>query len=142
MNSRITKPQLFTKPETYNPIRPPLEEASTLIPDAYTSNDFFMIEQEKVFANSWVAVGCVQKVYNPGDILVVQVAGRAILIIRDQKLKLRAFYNVCRHRGSKLLEDNCNLKKISNSTNTEMNTAKFFIKITIVKSKKNERYKS
>ena len=112
MNSRITKPQLFTKPETYNPIRPPVEEASTLIPDAYTSNDFFMIEQEKVFANSWVAVGCVQKVYNPGDILVVQVAGRSILIIRDQKLNLRAFYNVCRHRGSKLLEDNCNVKKI------------------------------
>ena len=112
MNSRITKPQLFTKPETYNPIRPSVEKASTLIPDAYTSHDFFMIEQEKVFANSWVAVGCVQKVYNPGDVLVVEVAGRSILIIRDKKLNLRAFYNVCRHRGSKLLEDNCNLKKI------------------------------
>ena len=31
MNSRITKPQLFTKPETYNPIRPSVEKASTLI---------------------------------------------------------------------------------------------------------------
>ena len=112
MNSRITKPQLFTKPETYNPIRPSVEKASTLIPDAYTSHDFFMIEQEKVFANSWVAVGCVQKVYNPGDVLVVEVAGRSILIIRDQKLNLKAFYNFCRHRGSKLLEDNCNVKKI------------------------------
>jgi len=112
MNSRIKIPKLFTEPETYNSIRLPVEQASTLIPDAYTSNDFFTLEQEKVFTNGWVAVGCLQKVSNPGDILVVEVASRSILIICDKKGNLRAFYNVCRHRGSKLIENNCRINKI------------------------------
>ena len=98
--------------DTYRQIRLPIDQASTLIPDAYTSDNFFALEQEKIFLNSWVAVGCLPKVRNQGDILVTEVAGRSILVVRGKKNKLMAFYNVCRHRGSKLLNESCNIKKI------------------------------
>ena len=102
----------FTQTDTYKEIRLPVDQASTLIPDAYTSDNFFALEQEKIFSNSWVAVGCLPKVRKQGDILVTEVAGRSILVVRGKKNKLMAFYNVCRHRGSKLLNESCNIKKI------------------------------
>ena len=103
---------VYTQPETYGLSRLPVDQASTLIPDAYTAADFFALEQEKIFATAWVAVGCLQLVKNPGDILVTEVAGRSILVMRDKTGKLGAFYNVCRHRGSKLLEKSCNIKNL------------------------------
>lgn len=103
---------VYTQPETYGLSRLPVDQASTLIPDAYTAADFFALEQEKIFATAWVAVGCLQQVQNPGDILVTEVAGRSILVMRDKTGKLGAFYNVCRHRGSKLLEKSCNIKNL------------------------------
>ena len=102
----------FTQPDTYRQIRLPVDQASTLIPDAYTSDDFFALEQEKIFSNSWVTVGCLPQVSKQGDILVTEVAGRSILVIRSKEDKLEAFYNVCRHRGSKLLNESCNIKSI------------------------------
>jgi len=103
---------VYTQPETYCLSRLPVDQASTLIPDAYTAADFFALEQEKIFATAWGAVGCLQQVQNPGDILVSEVAGRSILVMRDKTGKLGAFYNVCRHRGSKLLEKSCNIKSL------------------------------
>ena len=103
---------IFTQAETYSQSRLPVDQASTLIPAAYTTPEFFALEQEKVFSNGWVAAGCLPQVSNPGDILVTEVAGRSILIIRDKTGKLGAFYNVCRHRGSKLLEESCKNKSI------------------------------
>ncbi|MBS1254749.1 MAG: Carnitine monooxygenase oxygenase subunit [Deltaproteobacteria bacterium] len=111
-NQQRLPTESFTKPETYNLSRLPVDQASTLIPDAYTAPDFFALEQEKVFAMGWVAVGCLPQVSKPGDILVTDVAGRSILVVRDKKSKLGAFYNVCRHRGSKLLFESCNSKSI------------------------------
>ena len=102
----------FTKTDTYHQIRLPVGQASTLIPDAYTSDNFFALEQEKIFANSWVAVGCLTKVSKKGDILVTEVAGRSILVVRSKGDRLEGFYNVCRHRGTKLLNDSCNIKSI------------------------------
>ena len=103
---------VYTQPETYCLSRLPVDQASTLIPDAYTAADFFALEQEKIFSTAWVTVGCLQQVQNPGDILVTEVAGRSILVMRDKTGKLGAFYNVGRHRGSKLLEKSCNIKSL------------------------------
>jgi len=112
LNQQRLPTDSYTKLDTYRQIRLPIDQASTLIPDAYTSDNFFALEQEKIFLNSWVAVGCLPKVRKQGDILVTEVAGRSILVVRGKKNKLMAFYNVCRHRGSKLLNESCNIKKI------------------------------
>jgi len=106
------KKNIFTQAETYSKNRLPVDQASTLIPAAYTNSEFFNLEKEMVFANAWVAVGCLPQVGNAGDILVTEVAGRSILIVRDKTGNLGAFYNVCRHRGSKLLEKSCKMNSI------------------------------
>lgn len=112
-NSFIPRPaqrlpaEAYTKEETYRSTRHHVNAAVTLIPDAYTSEEFFAIEQEKVFATSWVPVGCTSQLKEPGDVIVTSVAGQSIIITRDQGGHLQAFYNVCRHRGVKLLDDDC-----------------------------------
>jgi choline monooxygenase len=92
----------FSAPETYAQTRLPVDLASTLIPDAYTSADYFELEQQRVFAGSWVGVAMTSEVAEPGDFVVVEVAGRSLIVCRNKDGELRAFDNVCRHRGAQL----------------------------------------
>jgi choline monooxygenase len=111
-HSATESPALFTREETYAPTRLPVDYAQTLLPEAYTSDEFFAVERERVFASSWVAVGCTAQLRRPGQVLVADVAGRSLFVIRTQGGRLRAFYNVCRHRGTRLLEsDECEVKR-------------------------------
>ena len=91
----------YTKEETYSPTRAPVDLAVTLLPDAYTSQEFFDIEREQVFAKSWIAVGPTSRVEKPGQTLVAEVAGRSVIVTRNREGELRAFHNVCRHRAAK-----------------------------------------
>jgi choline monooxygenase len=100
---RADEPSLFTDERTYRDTRRPAPVARTLIPQAYTSDEFFELERERVFNTSWVAVGCVDQLREPGDVLVADVGGRSIFVVRTRAGELRAFYNVCRHRGTQLL---------------------------------------
>jgi choline monooxygenase len=93
----------FTREETYARTRRPVSLAETLLPEAYTSEAFFALERERVFGSSWVAVGCSAALREPGAVLVAEVAGRSTFVVRKQDGTLRAFYNVCRHRGTQLL---------------------------------------
>ena len=93
----------FTREETYAPTRRHAAVAQTLLPDAYTSDEFFAIERERVFGRTWVTVGCAAQLREPGDALVADVAGRSVFVVRTEAGALRAFYNVCRHRGTRLL---------------------------------------
>lgn len=97
----------FVNPNTYKYTRAPVENALTLIPEAFTSAEFYALEQERVFANTWIPVALTSQVQNPGDALVVTVAGQSIIIARNKEGELRAFYNVCRHRGAMMLDDGC-----------------------------------
>jgi len=96
-------PDAYTREETYAATRRPVDLAQTLLPDAYTSDAFLAIERERVFAASWVVAGCVAQVRAPGDVLVAEVGGRSVFVVRHRDGRLRAFYNVCRHRGTRLL---------------------------------------
>jgi choline monooxygenase len=101
---RPVAPARFTEESTYRHTRLPVELASTLLPDAYTSREFFALEQERVFATSWIAVGFAADVDRHGACVVVEVAGRSIIITRNRRGRLRAFHNLCRHRATKLLD--------------------------------------
>lgn len=99
--------QDYTREDTYRQTRAPVEEATTLIPEAYTCPVFHAIERERVFAAGWIAVGCASQLRERGQALVVAVAGRSIIVTRDKAGRLRAFHNVCRHRGARLLDGGC-----------------------------------
>ena len=96
--------EAFTREETYAATRLPVDLASTLIPDAYTSQAFHELELEQVFAGSWAPVCVTDEVAEPGQYVTVEVAGRSIVVCRNRQGELRAHHNVCRHRGSRLVE--------------------------------------
>lgn len=94
---------VFMREETYAATRRPVDVAETLTPEAYTSEDFFAVERERVFGSSWVAVGCVDEVRRAGDVVVAEVGGASIFVVRNGDGELCAFFNTCRHRGTRLL---------------------------------------
>jgi choline monooxygenase len=100
--SRPLAPEAFSEPGTYAATRLPVDLASTLIPDAYTSEAFYELEQQRVFGSSWVGVAMTSELRDPGDFVVVEVAGRSLIVCRNRDGELRAFDNVCRHRGAQI----------------------------------------
>ncbi len=95
----------YRSESTYEATRLPVELASTLLPDAYRSPAFHEEEQAALFARSWVVVGAVDEVAEAGAVIVRPVAGRSVVITRNTAGELRAFLNVCRHRGSRLIKE-------------------------------------
>ena len=92
----------FAEPDTYRATRLPVDYASTLIPDAYTSAEFHALESERIFGTSWVPVCVTDEVAVPGSFVVVEIAGRSVIVCRNREGELRAHHNVCRHRGAQL----------------------------------------
>jgi choline monooxygenase len=103
--SRPVPPAAFTREETYAATRLPVELASTLIPDAYTSAEFQALELETIFARSWVPVCVTDEVAEPGSYVVADVAGRSLIVCRNRAGELRAHHNVCRHRGTRICDE-------------------------------------
>jgi phenylpropionate dioxygenase-like ring-hydroxylating dioxygenase large terminal subunit len=71
----------------------------------YTSDAVYADEREHVWWGHWVCIGRAEEVPGPGDFLVRDLAGESIIVTRNRDGVLRAFYNVCAHRGTKLLDD-------------------------------------
>jgi Rieske 2Fe-2S family protein len=81
----------------------PLPAARTLPGAAYGSEEVFGWEQAHFFAGAWLCVGRADDLADPGDQRAVPVAGASLLLVRDGDGTLRAWHNVCRHRGHELL---------------------------------------
>jgi choline monooxygenase len=83
----------------------PLERARTLPGHWYADPAHHAFEIERVFKHQWVGVGLADDVDAPGSYLATTVGGAVpVLVVRDDAGTLRAFLNVCRHRGSPLAE--------------------------------------
>ena len=80
--------------------------AKTLPQQYFVSEKIFEEEQTKIFAQHWVLVGHQSQIAKGGDYFSAQVAGESLITVRDQRSTIRGFYNVCRHRGTRLCEDN------------------------------------
>jgi choline monooxygenase len=86
----------------------PLERAETIPSAWYTDPRFHAIDSELVFARTWQNVGHTAQVAQEGQYLVATVADDPVIVVRGKDGALRAFFNVCRHRGGPLaLEDGC-----------------------------------
>ena len=101
----------FTSEEFWSGTRRPLERATGLPPVAYTGDDFFAVERERLFGRAWVAVASASEVAQPGRLLVRTVGGTSVLITRDHGGVLRGFVNSCRHRGTELASEDCAVSK-------------------------------
>ncbi|HEY1978108.1 MAG TPA: aromatic ring-hydroxylating dioxygenase subunit alpha [Candidatus Baltobacteraceae bacterium] len=78
--------------------------AMTLDASCYTSADVFTRERERIFSRSWICVGREEQVRQPGEFFVADVNGDSLIVTRDASGTLHAFYNVCRHRGTRICE--------------------------------------
>ncbi len=83
---------------------PDLARASTIPARWYTDPAMPAAESRKVFGRTWQVVGRSRDVATPNSYLAGEVTGEPILVTRDSEGALRAFSNVCRHRGSLLAE--------------------------------------
>jgi Rieske 2Fe-2S family protein len=81
--------------------------AKTLAQDYFVSPEIFAEEQEKIFSRHWILAGHQSQIADAGDYVVQQVIGESLIVIRDKSEEIHAFYNVCRHRGTRLKEDAC-----------------------------------
>src|ERR1700712_1095022 len=71
--------------------------------EAYVDPKWHEAELRSVFARTWQWVCHVEKLTKPGSYVAVTVAGMPIAVVRDRAGRLRAFYNVCKHRAHELL---------------------------------------
>ncbi|MEM7173062.1 MAG: aromatic ring-hydroxylating dioxygenase subunit alpha [Pseudomonadota bacterium] len=101
------------------------ETPSQLLPrEAYVSDDWFQQEQEELFGRSWTFAGVLGDFAEPGDYKTIKAGPHSLILVRDGAANssagklgagnlgagelgagnLHAFYNMCRHRGTELLE--------------------------------------
>ena len=100
---------LVSAVERSAPALPPVENgiAYGLPGAAYTDEGQLAREHRRVFARHWAFVGFAHDAAEAGDAYPAQVAGQPILVARGEDGRLRAFHNVCRHRGHLLLREAC-----------------------------------
>ncbi len=70
-----------------------------------TSPEFYELERESIFRRTWLNVGRVEQLPKVGSYFTKELdaAGASIIVVRSAQDKVRAFYNICRHRGNKLV---------------------------------------
>jgi phenylpropionate dioxygenase-like ring-hydroxylating dioxygenase large terminal subunit len=75
--------------------------------EPYISREYFELERDLIFRKVWLNVGRVGQIPNPGDYFVKELAicRTSILIVRGNDGAIRAFHNMCAHRGNKLVAD-------------------------------------
>jgi Rieske 2Fe-2S family protein len=74
----------------------------TLPAKYYTDPDVFRKEIESFFFDSWFCAGRAAAIPDTGDYFLRDVAGESIVIVRDSSDRIRAYYNICRHRGTRM----------------------------------------
>ncbi|MGH9258306.1 MAG: aromatic ring-hydroxylating oxygenase subunit alpha [Acidimicrobiales bacterium] len=78
--------------------------ARTMSGEYYTSPEIYATERVRLGERCWFCVGRADALAEPGTYVLAAVAGESVVLVRDKKGTLRAFFNVCRHRGTRLLE--------------------------------------
>ena len=73
--------------------------------EPYRSPEFYALEQERVFRRSWLLLAREEEIANPGDYVrkEVEVCKASVILTRDKESRVRAFHNVCSHRGNQVV---------------------------------------
>ena len=71
--------------------------------DAYTGEEWFAREQEAIFSRTWAYAGFAEDIREPGGYVSVRAGRNDIFVVMGRDRRLRAFHNICRHRGTQLL---------------------------------------
>ena len=72
---------------------------------SYDSDEVMALENELVFRRNWLLVGHVSQIPETGDFMTLDVADERALVVRGRDGEVRAFHNLCRHRGSRVVAE-------------------------------------
>ncbi|MGE0022655.1 MAG: aromatic ring-hydroxylating dioxygenase subunit alpha [Hyphomicrobium sp.] len=70
----------------------------------YQSKEVFDLDMKAIFGRHWIYVGVEPDIPEPGDYFTVPMARASVVVVRDDDMSIRAFQNVCRHRGARLCD--------------------------------------
>ena len=80
--------------------------AGFALPQAlYVSPAAYEFDLEAIFHRSWLQAGIEGEIPNPGDYLTHTVGNNSIVVLRDSRGGINAFFNTCRHRGARICGD-------------------------------------
>jgi len=85
--------------DTYNN---PVETARTLYPELYYKKKYFNMEINNIFTNNWFAVGHISE-FKPFTSKSYDIGNESYIVTCDRNNNFKAFYNVCKHKGYKLM---------------------------------------
>jgi phenylpropionate dioxygenase-like ring-hydroxylating dioxygenase large terminal subunit len=81
-----------------------LTEPVTIGAEAYISEDYARQERDKLWRKVWQQVGRVEEIPEVGDFLTYDILDDSIVVVRTAPDKIAAYYNVCPHRGRRLVD--------------------------------------
>ncbi|ANU06448.1 aromatic ring-hydroxylating oxygenase subunit alpha [Paraurantiacibacter namhicola] len=93
--------------EALEKVRLPIEQARGLPNEHYTGPDHFAVERDEVLFRNWSGIGFGKDVPASGQVHPVTFLGMPLLIVRDREGQVRVYQNVCRHRGTVLVDAPC-----------------------------------
>ena len=72
----------------------------------YTDPDIFRQEMERFYFGRWICAGRAERIRHPGDYFLCELAEESVIVTRGHGRRgSSAFYNVCRHRGTRMCTD-------------------------------------
>jgi Rieske 2Fe-2S family protein len=80
---------------------------ATLAGRYFHDPDIYAQEQERLFGTMWICVGRADAIPEAGQLFTTELGGESIIVIRGRDGEIRAFLNVCRHRGARLAISPC-----------------------------------
>ena len=98
MDMKVKRPDTRTDRFSASP-----DQSYTIAARLYHDPDFYEDEQREIFHRSWMFIGHVSELWDAGDYITAEFAGQRIYVIRTDSGDLKAFFNVCQHRGHSLL---------------------------------------
>ena len=79
--------------------------AHTLERDFYTSSQILNNEYKKIFQSQWICVGRSEELTAVGQYKTINLGNESVILLKDEKDTIKAHYNVCRHRGTRICNE-------------------------------------
>ena len=99
--TKLDSKELATLKQGYDPVA---SRSWSLNSRAYIDSKYVEIEKTAIFQRSWQFACHIEKLRESGQYVTTEIGGHSIIVLRDSTNQLRAFYNVCKHRGHELLK--------------------------------------
>jgi nitrite reductase/ring-hydroxylating ferredoxin subunit len=81
-----------------------LEVPATIGVEAYVSPEYARAEQDRLWRKAWLQAGRIEDIPNEGDFITFDIGDDSVLVVREDEGTVRAFHNVCVHRGRRLVD--------------------------------------